>query len=102
MAPHAIYAAVLVNYNAGAELDLLVFVNGQRLGMEFRYADAPSVTRSLAVAHEDLKLRTAFVVHPGRKSYPLNQWAEAVGICPAPNPWKKTGPTASPTTLIAL
>ncbi len=28
--------------------------------------------------------------------------AEAVGICPAPKPEKNTGPTASPTTLMAL
>jgi hypothetical protein len=64
----------------GAELDLLLFVNGQRLGFEFKYADAPSVTRSLNVARDDLKLKRAFVVHPGRKSYPLNKWAEAVAI----------------------
>ena len=28
--------------------------------------------------------------------------AEAVGICPAPWPWNISGPTASPTTRIAL
>jgi uncharacterized protein len=68
------------NTQGGAELDLLLFVNGQRLGFEFKYADAPSVTRSLNVACDDLKLKRAFVVHPGRKSYPLNEWAEAVAI----------------------
>jgi uncharacterized protein len=68
------------NTQGGAELDLLLFVNGQRLGFEFKYADAPSVTRSLNVARDDLKLKRAFVVHPGGKSYPLNDWAEAVAI----------------------
>ena len=63
-----------------AELDLLVFVHGQRLGFEFKYADAPSVTKSLRIAREDLKLRRAFVVHPGPGSYPLEDWAEAVAI----------------------
>jgi hypothetical protein len=63
-----------------AELDLLVFVHGHRLGFEFKYADAPSVTKSLRIAREDLKLRRAFVVHPGPGSYPLEDWAEAVAI----------------------
>jgi len=31
----------------GAALDLLVFLNGERFGFEFKYADVPTVTRSL-------------------------------------------------------
>jgi predicted AAA+ superfamily ATPase len=68
------------NTQGVAELDLLVFVHGQRFGFEFKYADAPSVTKSLRVAREDLKLRRALVVHPGQKSFPLEDWAEAVAI----------------------
>jgi hypothetical protein len=68
------------NTQGGAELDLLVFVNGKRYGFEFKYADAPGVTRSLLVAREDLDLARAFVVHPGRKSYPLADWVESVSI----------------------
>ena len=64
----------------GAELDLLVFINGQRFGFEFNYADAPTITKSLLVAHSDLKLKRVFIVYPGEKSYPLNAWAEAVAI----------------------
>lgn len=64
----------------GASIDLMVFVGGERYGFEFKYADAPAVTRSLRVAHADLKLRRVFVVHPGSKSYPLEEWAEAVSI----------------------
>ncbi len=64
----------------GAALDLLVFVNGERFGFEFKYADVPTVTRSLQVARHDLGLRRAFVVHPGRNSYPLGEWADAVSI----------------------
>ena len=68
------------NTQGVAELDLLVFVHGERFGFEFKYADAPSVTKSLRIAREDLKLRRAFLVHPGEKSYPLEPWAEAVSI----------------------
>ena len=63
-----------------AELDLLVFLDGARFGFEFKYADAPAVTRSLQAAHDDLKLRRAFIVHPGAKSYALSDWCEAVAI----------------------
>ena len=62
------------------ELDLLVFLRGQRYGFEFKYADAPTVTKSLQIAREDLRLRRAFVVHPGAKSYPLNEWCEALSL----------------------
>lgn len=68
------------NTQGVAELDLLVFVHGQRFAFEFKYADAPSLTKSLRVARQDLKLRRVFVVHPGTKSFPLEDWAEAVAI----------------------
>jgi len=68
------------NTQGAAELDLLVFISGQRIGFEFKYADAPMVTKSLQVAQEDLKLSHVFIVHPGSKSYPLNEWAEAVSL----------------------
>lgn len=65
---------------AGAELDLLVSCRGVRYGFEFKYADAPSVTRSLVTARNDLGLAHVFVIVPGKKSYPLAEWAEVVGI----------------------
>jgi predicted AAA+ superfamily ATPase len=65
---------------AGAELDLMVFLRGRRYGFEFKYADAPAVSRSLQVARQDLRLHRALVVHPGPDSYPLDAWCEAVGI----------------------
>ena len=68
------------NTQGGAELDLLLFVKGRRIGFEFKYADAPVVTKSLHVAHDDLKLARVLIVHPGSKSYPLDEWAEAVAI----------------------
>lgn len=72
--------ALFWNGQGGAGLDLLLFVDGQRFGFEFKYTDAPAVTKSLNVARADLKLKRAFIVHPGRKSYPLNEWTEAIAI----------------------
>lgn len=68
------------NTQGEGELDLLVFLNGQRLGFEFKYADAPAVTRSMTIARDDLKLHHLFVVHPGKRSYPLDSRAEAVAL----------------------
>lgn len=65
---------------AGAELDLLVHHGGKRYGFEFKYADAPSVTRSMHVAHKDLSLERLFVVYPGMTAYPLADWAEVVPL----------------------
>jgi predicted AAA+ superfamily ATPase len=65
---------------SGAELDLLVFYRGKRVGFEFKYADAPVITKSLQIARQDLNLDRVFVVAPGPQSYPLNDWAEVLGI----------------------
>lgn len=65
---------------SGAELDLLVFRQGKRLGFEFKYSDAPPVTKSLQIARQDLKLTRAFIVIPGSQSYPLNDWAEVLSL----------------------
>ena len=71
------------NTQGGAELDLLVFRRGQRIGFEFKYADAPTVSKSLQVAREDLRLDRAFLVYPGTKSYTLNAWAEVISLADA-------------------
>lgn len=65
---------------AGAELDLLVVRGARRFGFEFKYADAPGVTKSMRVAKEDLGLERVFVVHPGVGGVALGEWADAVGL----------------------
>lgn len=66
--------------HSGHELDLLVLVNGRRLGVEVKYGDAVRMTASMHVPLADLKLERLLVVHPGRQSYPLSPQAEAVAI----------------------
>ncbi len=65
---------------AGAELDLLVFVRGRRIGFEVKYADAPRLTKSMAIATADLRLDQLFVVYPGETSYPLRTGVEVLAI----------------------
>ncbi|MDD2710519.1 MAG: ATP-binding protein [Verrucomicrobiae bacterium] len=66
--------------HGGAELDLLVIWLGQKYGFEFKYGDAPSMTKSMHAALRDLKLKKLFVVHPGKDSYEMNDRTEAVSI----------------------
>lgn len=68
-----------------AELDLLVFQGGRRWGYEFKYADAPRITRSMTQALKDLKLDHLTVVFPGNDSYKLNSMITATGLSHLPD-----------------
>jgi predicted AAA+ superfamily ATPase len=59
--------------HSGAELDLLVFHRGRRLGFEAKLADAPTVTRSMRAALADLALDHLYVVVPGGPTYRLDE-----------------------------
>ena len=63
----------------GAELDLLLFKNGRRLGIEVKKMDAPRLTSSMRIALEDLNLEQLVVLYPGPKAYTL---AERVRVVP--------------------
>lgn len=66
--------------HAGAELDLLLIHQGRRIGFEFKYADAPGMTKSLHTALGDLSLDRAWVVYPGRERYRLHEKVEAIPL----------------------
>ena len=66
--------------HAGAELDLLVVRGNRRLGFEFKYTGSPSVTRSMRIAIEDLKLDKLIVLHAGEYTFPLEKRIQAVAI----------------------
>jgi uncharacterized protein len=55
----------------GAELDLLLFKDCRRFGVEIKRMDAPTLTPSMRIALADLQLRHLTVVYPGRQSYGL-------------------------------
>jgi predicted AAA+ superfamily ATPase len=63
-----------------AELDLLVFGKGRRLGFEVKYTDTPRPTRSQHVAMETLGLDSITVVVPGDADYPLAERVRALGL----------------------
>lgn len=64
----------------GAELDLLLFKNGRRLGIEAKRADAPALTRSMQIALEDLKLEQLVVLYPGPQRYALSDRVTVVPL----------------------
>ena len=55
----------------GAEIDLLLFKNGRRIGIECKRMDAPTLTASMRIALNDLKLDELLVVYPGVRRYAL-------------------------------
>ena len=64
---------------AGAELDLFWQHAGQNWGVEFKYADAPRLTKSMRIALADLELAHLWVIYPGKTAYRL---AENITVCP--------------------
>ncbi len=66
--------------HAGAELDLLVLWNRKRWGFEFKYQDAPTMTKSMYIALTDLRLERLWVVYPGPTAYPLHKKVECIGL----------------------
>ena len=64
----------------GAEIDLVLFKNGRRIGIECKRADAPAFTPSMRIALEDLRLDELLVVYPGRQRYALAKNAEVVPL----------------------
>jgi predicted AAA+ superfamily ATPase len=63
-----------------AELDLLLFIKGRRLGYEVKYTDAPKVTSSQKQALEHLGLESLTVVIPGAADYPLAEKIRVLGL----------------------
>ena len=63
-----------------AELDLLVFKNGKRLGFEFKYSDSPKITKSMNIAVEDLQLDHLYIIFPGAISFAMNEKITACGL----------------------
>ena len=66
--------------HGGAELDLLLVRSGKRYGFECKLADAPSTTRSMRVALNDLGLEHLWILYPGDEAYALD---ERISVYPA-------------------
>jgi predicted AAA+ superfamily ATPase len=66
--------------HGGAELDLLVVRGRTRLGFEAKRTTSPTVTKSMDVAMQDLKLRRLDVIHAGDATFPMGKAVRAVAM----------------------
>ncbi len=64
----------------GAEIDLVLFKNGRRVGVECKRKDAPDLTTSMRTALNDLKLDRLIVVYPGDQRYQLTDGVEVIPL----------------------
>ena len=75
----------------GAELDLLVMHRGRRYGFEMKMGDAPTATKSMRIALDDLGLSSLYVVYPGKLSYPIDDKIRVLSIHDLPTELAKLG-----------
>jgi predicted AAA+ superfamily ATPase len=59
--------------HSGAELDLFCQLDGQRLGVEFKWQERPTTTKSMHAALTGLNLTHLWVVYPGTRIVPLTE-----------------------------
>ncbi len=64
----------------GAELDLLLFKDGRRLGVEIKRMDAPTLTPSMRIAIENLRLDRLVILYPGSARYKLAKQVEVLPL----------------------
>jgi uncharacterized protein len=64
----------------GAEIDLILFKHGRRIGVECKRMDAPTLTPSMRIALDDLKLDRIVVAYPGERRYALTDKVEVIPL----------------------
>lgn len=65
--------------HSGVGIDLYWQEKGKKMGAEFKYVDAPRVTKSMHQAIADLELDELWVIYPGDKKY---QMTEKIWVLP--------------------
>lgn len=73
--------------HSGAELDLLLLKDGERMGVECKRVDVPRLTPSMRVAMQDLELSKLLVVYPGAKSFSIAEKIKAVPLSSLAGDW---------------
>ena len=73
--------------HGGAELDLLILEGGTRYGIEIKYSESPTITRSMRAAIDTLRLDNLWIVNPGTAHYPLESNLVVCGLSCFPDRW---------------
>lgn len=74
--------------HSGAELDLFWQHKGKNWGIEFKYADAPTISKSMRSAISDLHLNRLWIIYPGKEEYTLDKKIKVMPLTKIPIEWK--------------
>ncbi len=66
--------------HSGPELDLVVPRGGHLYGFECKFSEVPEVTSSMRAAMAELELERLFVVHPGNRTFDLDERITSVSL----------------------
>lgn len=65
---------------SGSEVDLVMLLNGKKIGFEFKYASVPKKTTSMVTSKRDLELAHIYVVYPEGPRYLISDNIEALSL----------------------
>jgi predicted AAA+ superfamily ATPase len=66
--------------HSGATIDLLLLYGGKKYGIEFKFSEAPKLTKSMHTASEVLKLNHLWLIYPGQHAYPIDKKISALPL----------------------
>ena len=69
--------------SAGAEVDLILEIGGQRWCIEVKRSTAPTASRGLVSGGDDVGATRRLVVYPGEERFSLGRGVEAIGLVEA-------------------
>lgn len=69
---------------AGAEMDVVVELGGQRMGFEVKFSSAPKVSKGFWQAREDLQLAHTGIVAPVAEGWPVQDGVSVMGVADIP------------------
>ena len=70
---------------SGAKVDLFFSKEGKRYGVEFKFNEAPKISKSMHIALADLGLSHLYVIYPGKESYPVAENISVVSLAETGN-----------------
>jgi uncharacterized protein len=74
--------------HSGAEVDLFWQHNGKQWACEFKFADAPTLTKSMRSALTSLNLEKLWVIYPGNTQYYIHEQIEVLPLKNLPAYWE--------------
>lgn len=74
--------------HTGIETDLFWQAHGKNWAAEFKYADAPGLTKAMTTCIDDLNLEHLWVVYPGNKRYKIHEKITVLPLMELGNEWK--------------